>query len=549
MLSIVYCTRNANPSYTEELKKSSGIGKYIEVIEIINNGVSLTSCYNRGLKQAKNDIVVFLHDDLLFNKTENWGNKLLKHFEKSEYGIIGVAGSQHMPVSGIWYENKNKMLGQVYHTHEGKTWLSKYSESLGKDIVDVITVDGLFFAVDKTKIKKEFDESFNGFHYYDVSFCFENYLAGVKIGVITDIKINHKSIGMTNEEWEKNRIQFAEKYKDNLPVNIKRTFRKGEKLKVLIGCLSFQNLTGSELYNFELAKELVRMGCEVTICSNIGNPLATMAKQYGISVTSLQEPPNYKLGDGKWSLNQGKEQIPSQPNTLYKIADKKFDILHLSHKPVVEHLLRLYPDTDAVSTIHSEIINLEHPVISPQIKKYIAIRPEIKEYINTTFGIPNEQISVIYNPIDNTKFKPVTNKPKREKEIVLFVGTIDYLRMQAIHDLIQTTKDENKELWIVGKKNDTYLDEMIKDEKHVTYYPATSSIEKYVYDCDMVAGILLGRTTIEGWFCGKPAIIYDVNNMGYIESKRIESPPADLDKFKSEVVAKQIIEEYKNAIN
>ena len=25
--------------YTEELKKSSGIGKYIEVIEIINNGV------------------------------------------------------------------------------------------------------------------------------------------------------------------------------------------------------------------------------------------------------------------------------------------------------------------------------------------------------------------------------------------------------------------------------------------------------------------------------------------------------------------------------
>jgi len=35
-----------------------------------------------------------------------------------------------------------------------------------------------------------------------------------------DFKITHKSIGMTNDEWEKNRLQFAEKYKDKLPYNI-----------------------------------------------------------------------------------------------------------------------------------------------------------------------------------------------------------------------------------------------------------------------------------------------------------------------------------------
>ena len=46
-------------------------------------------------------------------------------------------------------------------------------------------------------------------------------------------------------------------------------------------------------------------------------------------------------------------------------------------------------------------------------------------------------------------------------------------------------------------------------------------LKKYVYDCDMVAGILLGRTTIEGWFVGNQRIIYDVNNMGYIESNEL----------------------------
>ena len=46
---------------------------------------------------------------------------------------------------------------------------------------------------------------------YDVDFCFSNYLSGTKIGVCTDIKITHLSIGKTNDEWEKNRVIFAEK--------------------------------------------------------------------------------------------------------------------------------------------------------------------------------------------------------------------------------------------------------------------------------------------------------------------------------------------------
>ena len=48
--------------------KTSGLHKHVEVIEIINNGESLTSAYNRGLKMATNNIVVFCHDDLIVEK-------------------------------------------------------------------------------------------------------------------------------------------------------------------------------------------------------------------------------------------------------------------------------------------------------------------------------------------------------------------------------------------------------------------------------------------------------------------------------------------------
>lgn len=548
MLTVIYCTRETNPAHKEHLIKSSGLHKHIEVIEIINNGESLTKAYNRGLKQAEYKHVVFCHDDITI-ETKQWGVKLLKQFEKNpEYAIIGVAGSKNMPVSGQWWEKRNKMYGRVQHTHEGKSWLSAYSDDLGQELEEVVNVDGVFFAVDITKLEKNFNENVEGFHFYDVTFCFENYLAGAKIGVSTVVRVNHQSIGMTNEQWEKNRADFSETYQAHLPADIKRVLRKGEKLKVLIGCLSFSNYTGSELYSFELAKQLIKQGCDVSICSSVGMPLAGAANKLGVKMFSLQEPPGYKLGDGKWLLKTPQGDVPSVEKTLYKVSDVKFDIIHLNHKPVTEHLLRLYPETPAICSIHSEVISLEEPVVSDQIKKYIAIRPEIKDYIVDRFNVAAEKVDVIYNPIDNDKFKVLNSTEKRTKKRTLFVGTIDYLRKSMIEDLIKTTKENEGELWIVGKKNDTYLDDMIKDEAHVSYFEPTANVEKYIQQSDETAGILLGRTTIEGWLCGKKGWIYDVDSNGNIKSKALHEVPSDVDKFKSNLVVKQIIKEYENIL-
>jgi hypothetical protein len=220
MITVGYSTREHNPTFIEYLKKSSGF-KNLEVIEKINNGEkSLAQVYNEILEESNTDIVILSHDDVYFEAT-GWYNKILKHFEKSDFGIIGMAGSTSMPASGQWWENRKKMVGIVNHEHNGKKWESRYSDSFQNSIKEVVIVDGLFIAINKNKIKHNFDEAVDGFHMYDVNFCFRNYLENVKIGVTTNIRVTHKSIGETSNSWEKNRVIFSKKYKVNLPTKIK----------------------------------------------------------------------------------------------------------------------------------------------------------------------------------------------------------------------------------------------------------------------------------------------------------------------------------------
>jgi glycosyltransferase involved in cell wall biosynthesis len=540
MITVGYSTRKSNPEFIEYLRKTSGFKK-INVIEKVNNGEkSLGQVYNEIISESTTDIIVLCHDDILFD-TNGWYAKLLKHFEKTDFGILGVAGTTHLPSSGMWWEQKGRMVGIVNHEHEGKKWESKYSDSLGNGIKETVIVDGLFIVIDKSKIKQIFDEDVSGFHMYDVNFCFRNFLEGVKIGVFTNIRITHKSIGMVNQQWDENRKIFAEKYKDKLPAKIKYKFE--DRLKVLISSLFFKTFTGSELYVYELAKGLQKLNCDVTVMSDIDGPLTKLAKERGIKSISHMNPPGFKLGDGQWGFNGPNGVEPSQPGMFYKISDVSYDIIHTQHKPITERICQLYPDIPKLTTIHSEVISLEDPHIDPSVKDFIAIRPEIKTYLEEKFDLKN--IDVIYNPIDNTKFKP---KGIKEEDAVLFVGTIDYLRENTIRDLIEFTKEANVDLWLVGEDKSNYLQEILEN-KHVKHFKSTWSVEVFIQKCKMTAGIQLGRTTIEGWMCGKPGFIYKVDSSGGILEKRLYEPPSDLEKYYADNVAKQIKEKYIEILN
>ena len=259
-LTVVFSTRKLNENYVKHIKDTCGI-KDIQILSYENpNGTSLTEIYNKALSESVNDVIVYCHDDIIFN-TKKWGRKILKHFNNTDYGIIGLAGTRKMPESGRWWDDINQptsnMVGIVKHSNEGKTWESGYSNSYGHNIIPVVITDGVLFVVHKERIKNNFNKDISGFHFYDIDFTFRNHLEGVKVGVITDIRITHLSMGQTNEEWEENRKLFVERYKGSLPsevpvkifYNDKTPYIKNEpkvsiiiptkdNLDILFGCLN-----------------------------------------------------------------------------------------------------------------------------------------------------------------------------------------------------------------------------------------------------------------------------------------------------------------------
>ncbi len=493
------------------------------------NQFSLPEIYNKAIKEhnEKDCIFVMCHNDIEI-KTRNWGKILLNHFNHSDYAILGIAGSTFIPETGRWWDDRSKMYGIVEHTDSLKSWVSEYSNEI-RGIQPVIMIDGLFMSFDPEKIKHKFNENYGKFHFYDIPFCVDNYLDDCDVGVITSIRVLHQSVGQTDSGWEENRQKFIKEY--NLPIR----HISEDKLRVLICCQFFKNYTGSEVSNYELSKELVKLGCDVTIISSmIGEPLLSKAKKNGVNVYSFNNLPNYRIND--------KNQFQFIKN------EKEFDIIHINHKPIGEMILQLYPNIPAVMHIRSEVIPVfEVPIINPAIKKYISIRESITDYIKT-FGIVDEQIISIDNPFDSTRFNTDYKPIKNEKEVVLFIGTLDYLREMIIRDLIINTKENNQELWIIGADNGGLAGDFSSHE-HVKYLGIKSNVEDYIKKCDYTAGIFKGRTTIEGFLCGKKGWIYTVDNKGNILNKELTDVPEDIEKYKSDFSAKKVFSLYEEVID
>lgn len=215
MISIFFSSKNVDDNYIKHISENSVL-KNVEIKGINNPGkYSLAEVYNKCIEEAKYDIVLLIHDDLILSK--GFDKKILNHFKNNpDYGILGLAGTNIVPKSGMWWENPRHIVGRVWHQHEGKVFESRYSPIKDR-IVEVAIIDGLFIALDKNKIKYGFDERLEGYHFYDLAFCLLNSKGGVKIGIIPDLKTTHKSIGAVGDEWKELKSRFTDLFEADLP--------------------------------------------------------------------------------------------------------------------------------------------------------------------------------------------------------------------------------------------------------------------------------------------------------------------------------------------
>ena len=225
-IAVVFCTRENNSGSTafiDHIRETCGCNCHVFAIHN-PEGISISKIYSDMLisNDVKDKIFIFIHDDIEFLR-KGWGKEILKLFnEHEDYGIIGVAGSAQFDASAAWW-NYDKKFGQVLHRSEGKSWLTAFSPLLDKDLQEVLVIDGLFMAIHKDRINENFSRELDGFDFYDIELCLSNHFSKdwkYKIGVTTNIRIAHNSVGKLKPSWYANREIINKKYDEYYPIDI-----------------------------------------------------------------------------------------------------------------------------------------------------------------------------------------------------------------------------------------------------------------------------------------------------------------------------------------
>ena len=220
-------------TFNKHIRNTIGLkGTQCDILTCINNGnKSLTQVYNEiwelALKQDKDFILVLCHHDITF-KTKGWGKNLLNIFNNNDIDILGLAGTEVLNENATWWLDKNNtfnsedLWGKVFHTDGKQEWKTNFSrDKKVQKIQPVVTIDGVFMVINPETCNR-FDEDFDNFHHYDISFCVENFINNKKIFVTETIPIVHESGGKLTSEWEQNRLKLIKKYENKFPLKVKK---------------------------------------------------------------------------------------------------------------------------------------------------------------------------------------------------------------------------------------------------------------------------------------------------------------------------------------
>ncbi|MCL2020820.1 MAG: glycosyltransferase family protein [Betaproteobacteria bacterium] len=179
---------------------------------------SLAEGYNRSLKRARGNIVVFPHDDILILDPD-FAQKISQRLQ--DFDILGFVGTRRVIAENWWHAGFPWSSGAVAHIYNNKLHLNAWNTDPWPVVDNIQGIDGLCIMARREAVEEiGFDETtFDGFHLYDLDFSFSAWQAGKKLGVCCDIPLIHTSVGNYDERHAHYGRLFIEKHKDILPAN------------------------------------------------------------------------------------------------------------------------------------------------------------------------------------------------------------------------------------------------------------------------------------------------------------------------------------------
>ncbi|MGH8713545.1 MAG: glycosyltransferase [Casimicrobiaceae bacterium] len=223
----------------------------------IHDARSLCEAYNRALRDARGEVVIFSHDDVDILAAD-FAARLVAALGR--FDVVGVAGATRAAGPAWSWAGHPHVHGWITHrsTADGG-WLVSISSPWpvvgGAQVLDGVLLAGWRHAFDAVR----FDAAtFDGFHFYDVDFTLRAARAGWRVGICAELLLVHDSEGRFDADWSRYADRFRAKYPElDAPAGVSHRYEARmpgtreaavfyRRLAQLVGTIDVQPAASSE---------------------------------------------------------------------------------------------------------------------------------------------------------------------------------------------------------------------------------------------------------------------------------------------------------------
>lgn len=167
---------------------ASGPIAFSNYVDEVGN-MEIAGIYNVLGSFAKADILIFVHDDIIF-LSKGWDDKIKKAMALG-FNVVGVIGSKEYRGGMIFDSGREHSAGKVVGQTDGKRLVRLMEHRT--EIEPVSVLDGMFLAVNKDHfLKTGFDNRLDGLWFWDLDLCLRSNCAVVDILVAHEKPDNMK---------------------------------------------------------------------------------------------------------------------------------------------------------------------------------------------------------------------------------------------------------------------------------------------------------------------------------------------------------------------